>query len=119
MKKIVAYIRPVMKESVVERLRQMRVPGASLMDVEGFGLEADATGQATYDEQVSPYVRKVKLEVVCNDDRIEEIAEAIAATAKTGRRGDGKVFILPVDSGIDIRTFSPEAEEDSNTSRAD
>ena len=119
MKKIIAYIRPVMKESVVGRLRRLRVPGASLVDVEGFGLEADATGQATYDEQVSPYVRKVKLEVVCDDDRIEEIAEAIAAAAQTGRRGDGKVFILPVDSAIDIRTFSSEAEGDPDGSSAE
>jgi nitrogen regulatory protein PII len=79
------------------------------MDVDGFGLEADATGRASYDEQVSPYVRKVRLEVVCDDDRIREIAEAIAAAAQTGRRGDGKVFITPVDEAIDIRTFQEEA----------
>jgi nitrogen regulatory protein PII len=75
------------------------------MDVDGFGLEADATGRASYDEQVSPYVRKVRLEVVCDDDRIREIAEAIAAAARTGRRGDGKVFITPVDEAINIRTY--------------
>ena len=111
MKKIVAYIRPVMKESVVEQLRRLRVPGASLMEVEGFGLEADATGQATYEEQVSPYVRKVRLEVVCEDDRVETIARAIADAAQTGRRGDGKVFLLPVESAIDIRTFSPDSPD--------
>jgi nitrogen regulatory protein PII len=105
MKKIVAYIRPIVKERVVERLRRLSVPGASLMDVDGFGLEADATGRASYDEQVSPYVRKIRLEVVCDDDRIREIAEAIAAAAQTGRRGDGKVFITPVDEAIDIRTY--------------
>jgi nitrogen regulatory protein PII len=79
------------------------------MDVDGFGLEADATGRASYDEQVSPYVRKVRLEVVCDDDRIREIAGAIAAAARTGRRGDGKVFITPVDEAIDIRTFDEES----------
>jgi nitrogen regulatory protein PII len=79
------------------------------MDVDGFGLEADATGRASYDEQVSPYVRKIRLEVVCDDDRIREIAEAIAAAARTGRRGDGKVFITPVEEAIDIRTFDEES----------
>jgi len=112
MKKIVAYIRPIVKERVVERLRRLRVPGASLMDVDGFGLEADATGRASYDEQVSPYVRKIRLEVVCDDDRIREIAEAIAAAGQTGRRGDGKVFVTPVEEAIDIRTFEAEASGD-------
>jgi nitrogen regulatory protein PII len=110
MKKIVAYIRPIVKERVVERLRRLRVPGASLMDVDGFGLEADATGRASYDEQVSPYVRKVRLEVVCDDDRIREIAGAIAAAARTGRRGDGKVFITPVDEAIDIRAYEESGD---------
>jgi nitrogen regulatory protein PII len=80
------------------------------MDVDGFGLEADATGRASYDEQVSPYVRKVRLEVVCDDDRIREIAEAITAAARTGRRGDGKVFITPVEEAIDIRTYEESGD---------
>jgi nitrogen regulatory protein PII len=101
---IVAYIRPIVKDEVAERLRDLKVPGASMDPVDGFGLEADATGQESYGPQVSPYVDMIRLEVVCADDRVEELAEAIAEAAQTGRRGDGKVFILPVARGLDVRT---------------
>jgi nitrogen regulatory protein PII len=105
---IVAYIRPNMKESVVERLRQVHAPGASFTDVEGFGLEPDATGQQSYDEHVAPYTRKVKLEVVCSEDRADEIAREIADAASTGHRGDGKVYVLPVQAHFDIRSFATD-----------
>ena len=106
MKKIIAYIRPIMQDEVVERLRGLEVPGASLTEVHGFGREADPEGRESYGPQVSPYADMVKLEVVCSADRADELAEAIADEAQTGRRGDGKVFILPVDRMIDIRTRS-------------
>jgi nitrogen regulatory protein PII len=104
MKKITAYIRPIMQDEVVERLQGMEVPGASLSEVDGFGREADPEGGKSYGPQVSPYQRIVKLEVVCSDDEAMGIAEAIAETAQTGRRGDGKVFVTPVTQAIDIRT---------------
>jgi nitrogen regulatory protein PII len=106
MQMIVAYIRPIVKDEVAERLRKLKVPGASLSRVDGFGREADAQGQESYGPQVSPYADMVKLEVVCSEDRVDELAEAIADEAQTGRRGDGKVFILPVDRMVDIRTQS-------------
>ncbi|NBB86641.1 MAG: DUF3240 domain-containing protein [Bacteroidetes bacterium] len=111
MQMIIAYIRPRMRDAVMDRLRRLKVPGASLSTVEGFGHEAGPDGERTYAESVSPYITKLKLEVVCQDERIDEIAEAIAAHAQTGRRGDGKVFILPVEQAIDIRTprTGPEA----------
>lgn len=108
MQMIVAYIRPLVQDDVVNRLRQMEVPGASLSEVDGFGLEADPKGRESYGPQVSPYTDTVKLEAVCSADRTDAIAEAIAEAAQTGRRGDGKVFVLPVERGIDIRTHAPE-----------
>jgi nitrogen regulatory protein PII len=81
--------------------------------VDGFGREADAQGRASYGPQVSPYADMVKLEVVCADDRVDELAEAIADEAQTGRRGDGKVFILPVDRMIDIRTQSGSEQREA------
>ena len=106
MQMIIAYIRPIVKDEVAERLRTLKVPGASLSRVDGFGREADSQGRESYGPQVSPYADMVKLEVVCADDRVEELVEAIADEAQTGRRGDGKVFILPVERMIDIRTQS-------------
>lgn len=104
MKMIVAYIRPVVQDQVVERLRKMEVPGASLSRVQGFGLEADTTGNESYGPQVSPYTETVKLEVFCPDERVDEWTRAIAEEAQTGRRGDGKVFVLPVTDAVDVRT---------------
>ncbi len=104
MKMITAYIRPIVQDEVVERLRDLEVPGASLSEVEGFGLEADPDGGASYGPQVSPYQRVVRLEIVCSDDAAPSIAEAIADAAQTGRRGDGKVFVTPVTGAIDVRT---------------
>lgn len=104
MKMLIAYIRPAMKDAVVTRLRRMDVPGASLSRVDGFGLEADETGEESYGPQVSPYTVTMRLEVACPDDRAAELAEAIADEAHTGRRGDGKVYALPIDGGLDIRT---------------
>lgn len=118
MKMIVAYIRPIVKDEVAERLRALQVPGASLTDIDGFGLEADPGGDKSYGPQVSPYADMIKLEVVCSDDRVDELARAIAEEAQTGRRGDGKVFILPVHRGLDIRTQSwtdPAGEEASGS----
>jgi nitrogen regulatory protein PII len=104
MKLILAYIRPVKRDEVVQRLRRMSVPGASLSPVNGFGREADPDGTPSYDPAVSPYADMVRLEIVCAEDRAEEWARAVAEAARTGRRGDGKVFVLPVERGIDIRT---------------
>ncbi|MFO8231132.1 MAG: P-II family nitrogen regulator [Longimonas sp.] len=104
MQMIVAYIRPRMRDAVVNQLRKMKVPGASLSTVEGFGHEAGPEGERTYDEAVTPYIKKLKLEIVCHDDRIDEITAAIADHARTGRRGDGKIFVLPVRQALDIRT---------------
>jgi nitrogen regulatory protein PII len=103
---IVAYIRPLVKDEVAERLRTLEVPGASLSRVDGFGREADKEGRTSYGPQVSPYADMVKLEVFCPDERTDELAEAIADEAQTGRRGDGKIFVLPVERGLDIRTQS-------------
>ncbi|MFB6099386.1 MAG: P-II family nitrogen regulator, partial [Salinibacter sp.] len=83
---IVAYIRPIVQDEVVERLRKMEVPGASLSPGDGFGLEADLSGEESYGPQVSPYTETMKLEVVCPDNRVGELAEAIAEEAQTGRR---------------------------------
>ena len=106
MQMIVAYIRPIVQDEVAGRLRALDVPGASFSRVDGFGREADPQGRESYGPQVSPYTEMAKLEVVCSDDRAEELADAIADAAQTGRRGDGKVFVLPVARMIDIRTQS-------------
>jgi len=110
MQMIIAYIRPRMQDAVVEVLRRMNVPGASFSSVDGFGLEPDREGKASYDETVSPYAHKIKLEVVCTDERGTDLVDAIARAAQTGRRGDGKVYVLPVVQAVDIRTYDGSAK---------
>lgn len=110
MKLVLAYIRPRKRDAVVDRLRQMRVPGVSLSTVDGFGLEADASGTTSYGIQPSPYTQVVRVEAVCTDERATAIAEAIAESAQTGRRGDGKVFVLPVHRAIDIRAHNTDMD---------
>ena len=110
MKLVLAYIRPRKRDAVVDRLRQMRVSGVSLSTVDGFGLEVDPSGTTSYGVQPSPYTQVLKVEAVCTDERANAIAEAIAASAQTGRRGDGKVFVLPVHRAIDIRTHADDED---------
>jgi len=110
MQMIVAYIRPRMQDGVVEVLRRMKVLGASFSSIDGFGLETDREGKASYDETVSPYAHKIKLEVVCTDERGADLVDAIARAAQTGRRGDGKVYVLPVAQAVDIRTYDGSAK---------
>jgi nitrogen regulatory protein PII len=82
MNMIIAYFRPIMEDDVVERLRALEVPGASLTEIDGFGLEADPGGETSYGPQVSPYADVVRLEVICPAARTDELAEAIARTAR-------------------------------------
>ncbi len=105
MQMIIAYIRPVVKDEVAQRLRAREVPGASFSRVDGFGREADTQGEKSYDPEVSPYTDMVKLEVVCPSEQTDGLAEAIADEAQTRRRGDGKIYVLSVERGIDIRTY--------------
>jgi nitrogen regulatory protein PII len=110
MQMIVAYIRPLVQDEVAERLRALEVPGASFSRVDGFGLEADPEGKKSYGPQVSPYADMLRLEVVCPAERTDELAEAIADEAQTGRRGDGKIYVLPVTGELDIRTYQDDLD---------
>jgi nitrogen regulatory protein P-II 1 len=110
MQMIVAYIRPLVQDEVAERLRALEVPGASFSRVDGFGLEADPEGKKSYGPQVSPYADMLRLEVVCPAERTDELAEAIADEAQTGRRGDGKIYVLPVRGELDIRTYQDDLD---------
>ena len=110
MKQVIAYVRRRKRDAVVERLRDIEVPGASLAEIDGFGREADESGEPSYGPEIAPYAQMLKIESVCSDERAREIADAIAEAARTGRRGDGKVFILPVEAAIDVRTHRTGAD---------
>lgn len=104
MKKIEAIIKPFKLDEVKEALSKEGVQGMTVSEVKGFGRQKGHTELYRGAEYVVDFLPKVKIEVLVEDDQAQAVADAIVATARTGRIGDGKIFILPVDEAIRIRT---------------
>ena len=104
MKKIEAIIRPHLLESVKDSLQALGVQGLTISEVKGFGRQKGHTEVYRGSEYKVEFVPKLKLEVVVDDDLVEQAVEAVIKTARTGKFGDGKIFIFPVDEAIRIRT---------------
>ena len=104
MKSIVAFIRPSKEESVREALHDAPgVVGATFFDVRGFGRGRGQTSAALA-EAVVGTLPKVRVDVMVPDEHADTVSKVIAQAARTGNRGDGKVYILPVESALRIRT---------------
>ena len=105
MKLIIAIVKPNMLDDVIFALHQVEdFPGATMSDVRGMGR---GLHQHIAEDRETPsfgYPAQVRIEVVCPDNQVEEIVSAIAQNARTGKPDDGKIFILPVDNAIRIRT---------------
>ena len=104
MKKIEAIIQPFKFEDVKEALTQAGVEGMTITEVKGFGRQKGHKEIYRGSEYTVDVLPKVKIEVVAGDDKVEAIVKIILETAKTGKIGDGKVFVLPVDEAYRIRT---------------
>ena len=104
MKKIEAIIKPFKLDEVKEALQEIGIQGLSVIEAKGFGRQKGHTELYRGAEYVVDFLPKVKIELVVSDDVLEAAMEAIAAAAKTGKIGDGKIFILPVEQAIRIRT---------------
>jgi nitrogen regulatory protein P-II 1 len=104
MKKIEAVIKPFKLDEVKEALHDVGVQGITVSEVKGFGRQKGHTELYRGAEYVVDFLPKVKLEIICEDDQTEKIIEAISNAAHTGRIGDGKIFVLPVEDVIRIRT---------------
>ncbi len=104
MKKIEAIIKPFKLDEVKESLSALGVQGLTVSEVKGFGRQKGHTELYRGAEYVVDFLPKVKLEVVVPDDKASEIVSAIENAAKTGRIGDGKIFVIPVDEVVRIRT---------------
>jgi nitrogen regulatory protein P-II 1 len=104
MKKIEAIIKPFKLDDVKEALSKLGVRGMTISEVKGFGRQKGHTELYRGAEYVVDFLPKVKIELLLDDSQTTEVAEAIIATARTGRIGDGKIFILPVDDAVRIRT---------------
>ena len=104
MKKIEAIIKPFKLEDVKESLSEIGVEGMTVSEVKGFGRQKGHTEIYRGSEYTVDFLPKVKLEIVVGDDQSEAAASAIVKAAKTGKIGDGKVFISSIDEAIRIRT---------------
>jgi nitrogen regulatory protein PII len=104
MKKIDAIIKPFKLEDVKEALAGVGVEGMTVSEVKGFGRQKGHTEIYRGSEYTVDFLPKIKLEIVLSDSRVEAAVEAIVKAAKTGKIGDGKVFVSTIDNAIRIRT---------------
>ena len=104
MKKIEAIIRPFRLDDVKEALDEAGVVGLTITEVKGYGRQKGHTELYRGAEYVVDFVPKLKLEVVVTEELVERAVEAITEAARSGRIGDGKIFISPIDDAIRIRT---------------
>lgn len=104
MKLITAVVKPFKLDDVREALSEIGVQGITVTEVKGFGRQKGHTELYRGAEYVVDFLPKVKLETVVNDDLSEQVVEVIAKAASTGKIGDGKIFVSPVEQAIRIRT---------------
>ncbi len=104
MKKIEAIIKPFKLDDVKEALHEIGLQGMTVIDARGFGRQKGHTEMYRGAEYVVDFLPKVKIELIVRDDQVEGAVEAIARAAQSGRIGDGKIFVYPVENVIRIRT---------------
>jgi len=104
MKKIEAIIKPFKLDEVKEALQEVGIQGITVTEAKGFGRQKGHTELYRGAEYVVDFLPKVKLEVVLEDALVDRAIEAIEQAARTGRIGDGKIFISPIEEAIGIRT---------------
>lgn len=110
MKKVEAIIKPFKLDEVKEALQEIGLQGITVIEAKGFGRQKGHTELYRGAEYVVDFLPKVKVEVVLSDDLLETAIEAIQKAAKTGRIGDGKIFISSIDDAIRIRTGETGSE---------
>ncbi|HEX7045491.1 MAG TPA: P-II family nitrogen regulator [Burkholderiales bacterium] len=104
MKKIEAVIKPFKLDDVREALSEAGVTGLTVTEVKGFGRQKGHTELYRGAEYVIDFLPKVKIEVIVPDNQVDRCVEAIIAAARTGKIGDGKIFVYPVEQVVRIRT---------------
>ena len=104
MKKVEAIIKPFKLEDVKDELNKIGIKGITVSEVKGFGRQKGHTELYRGAEYIVDFLPKVKMEIVVDDSLVEQVVEVIEETARTGKIGDGKIFVLPVEEAIRIRT---------------
>ena len=104
MKLVVAIIKPHRLDEVKEALRSIGINGLTTTDVQGFGRQRGHTEVYRGAEYQVDFVPKVKIEVLAHDDQVQQIVDTVLKTARTGKIGDGKIFVMPAEDVYRIRT---------------
>ncbi|MEK6814895.1 MAG: P-II family nitrogen regulator [Nitrospirota bacterium] len=104
MKKIEAIIKPFKLDEVKDALSEVGIQGITVVEVKGFGRQKGHTELYRGAEYVVDFLPKVKLEIVVPDNLVSQVIDTIERTARTGRIGDGKIFVYPMDEVVRIRT---------------
>jgi nitrogen regulatory protein P-II 1 len=104
MKKVEAVIKPFKLDEVKEALQEVGIQGITVVEAKGFGRQKGHTELYRGAEYVVDFLPKVKIEIILEDDQVDRAVEAITKAARTGRIGDGKIFISTIDEVIRIRT---------------
>ena len=104
MKKIEAVIKPFKLDEVKEALQEVGIQGITVVEAKGFGRQKGHTELYRGAEYVVDFLPKVKIEIILEDDQVDRAVEAITKAARTGRIGDGKIFISTIEEVIRIRT---------------
>jgi nitrogen regulatory protein PII len=104
MKQVTAIIKPFKLDDVREALSEVGVQGLSVSEVKGFGRQKGHTELYRGAEYVVDFLPKMRIETVIDDEQVEVVLEAITGAARTGKIGDGKIFVSPVEQALRIRT---------------
>jgi nitrogen regulatory protein P-II 1 len=104
MKKIEAIIKPFKLDDVKDALQQINIKGMTITEVKGFGRQKGHTEIYRGAEYVIDFIPKVKLELILEDSQVPQVLKTIQESVRTGKIGDGKIFVLPVEEVIRIRT---------------
>jgi len=103
-KLVTAIIKPFRLEEVRAALSEIGIQGLTVYEVKGFGRQKGHTELYRGAEYVVDYIPKTKIEVAIDDDQLDAVIEAIIESAKTGKIGDGKIFVIPLENAIRVRT---------------
>ena len=110
MKKIEAVIKPFKLDDVKEALNEIGVKGMTIMEVKGYGRQKGHKEIYRGAEYIVDFIPKIKIEIVAPSDQTDRIVEAIRNSAMTGKLGDGKIFVYPVEEAIRVRTGETGAD---------
>ncbi len=104
MKKVEAIVKPFKLDEVKDRLNEIGIQGITVTEVKGFGRQKGHTELYRGAEYIVDFLPKVKIEVVINDSRLEDVVNTIIKAAQTGRIGDGKIFVTNIEETVRVRT---------------